>query len=245
MSAQTVPFLTAKWHHLVMLNYEIDPQVLLPLVPAGTELDQWNGKTYISLVGFLFLETRVLGLPIPFHQNFEEVNLRFYVRCKREDGWQRAVVFVKEIVPRFAIAWVARTVYGENYVSMPMKHKIVFDDQEKKAVQSATYFWSHRGVENRMSVLLEGDPDYAEKGSIEEFITEHYWGYARRKDGGTTEYQVEHPSWRVVKAKQAELDCDVANVYGKEFVPFLQNPVSAFLADGSEIAVHKGRRLPV
>jgi uncharacterized protein YqjF (DUF2071 family) len=250
VAAKIRPFLTAKWHHLVMLNYEIDPEVLLPLVPVGTELDQWNGKTYISLVGFLFLETRVLGIPIPFHQNFEEVNLRFYVRCKREDGWQRAVVFVKEIVPRFAIGWVARTVYGENYVSMPMKHHILFDDQESKAnqenktVQSACYSWSHRGNENKMSVTLEGKSEYVEEGSVEEFITEHYWGYARRKNGRTMEYQVEHPSWRVTKAKQAELDCDIAQVYGDQFVPFLQSPVSAFLADGSEIAVHKGRLLP-
>ncbi len=243
MTSTPSPFLTAKWHHLVMLNYEIDPHILEPLVPAGTELDQWNGKTYISLVGFMFLETRVLGMPIPFHQNFEEVNLRFYVRCKREDGWQRAVVFVKEIVPRFAIAWVARALYGENYVSLPMKHNIEFGAENDKNPTSVSYSWLYRGSESKLEVTLEGNPDYVVEGSVEEFITEHYWGYARRKDGRTTEYRVEHPSWRVVKAKQAQLTCDVAKVYGNQFVEFLQSPVSAFLADGSEVAVHKGRLL--
>lgn len=245
MKKRARPFLTAKWRHLVMLNYEIDPEVLSPLVPAGTELDHWDGQCYLSLVGFLFLQTRVLGMSVPFHQNFEEVNLRFYVRRKREDGWQRAVVFVKEIVPRFAIAAVARTVYGENYVSMPMEHSILFDDQDCKTVQSASYSWTHRGNENRMKVTLEGKPEYVEEGSVEEFITEHYWGYARRKDRRTMEYQVEHPSWRVTKAKRAELDCDIAQVYGDQFVPFLQTPISAFHADGSEVVVHKGRLLPL
>src|ERR1700752_2047399 len=102
------PFLTADWGYLAMLNYEVDPAVLMPAVPRGTELDEWNGKTFVSMVGFLFLNTRVLGLPIPFHQDFEEINLRFYVRSKAEDGRRRGVVFVKEIVPRAAIALTAR-----------------------------------------------------------------------------------------------------------------------------------------
>jgi uncharacterized protein YqjF (DUF2071 family) len=77
-------FLTAEWKHLAMLNYEIEPSVLMPYVPRGTELDLWNGKNLISVVGFMFLNTRVFGIPIPFHRDFEEVNLRIYVRCKRK-----------------------------------------------------------------------------------------------------------------------------------------------------------------
>src|SRR5215470_635533 len=99
-----------------MLNYEIDPTLLQPLVPPGTELDSWNGQSFITLVGFLFARTRVLGVPIPLHRNFEEVNLRFYVRRQAPDGWRRAVVFIQELVPRSAIAWVARSFYCENYV---------------------------------------------------------------------------------------------------------------------------------
>ena len=76
------PFLTARWRYLAMLNYEVPPEALAPLVPAGTELDSWQGKTFVSVVGFLFLDTRVLGIAIPGHRDFEEVNLRFYVRRK-------------------------------------------------------------------------------------------------------------------------------------------------------------------
>src|SRR6185503_10439864 len=104
---------TAHWRFLMMLNYEVDPSVLHPLVPRGTELDTWHGRTYASVVGFLFLDTRVLGLAIPFHRDFEEVNLRFYVRRREAEAWRRGVVFIKEIVPRWAIATVARVAYNE------------------------------------------------------------------------------------------------------------------------------------
>src|SRR6185295_273969 len=136
------PFLTAEWRHLVMLNYEIDPAILRRFVPRGTELDAWNGKTFVSLVGFLFLNTRVMGLPIPFHENFEEINLRFYVRRKADEGWRRGVVFIKEIVPRAAIAWVARWLYNENYVALPTGHALVRSLDDQKNIESAKYFWT-------------------------------------------------------------------------------------------------------
>ncbi|HTO08358.1 MAG TPA: DUF2071 domain-containing protein, partial [Myxococcota bacterium] len=117
-------FLTAEWRDLAMLNYEIDPAVLEPRVPAGTELDAWSGRTFVSVVGFRFLRTRVLGVPVPYHVDFDEVNLRFYVRRKSGADWRRGVVFVKEIVPRRAIALVARVAYAENYVAHPMRHSI-------------------------------------------------------------------------------------------------------------------------
>ena len=235
------PFLTAEWRSLAMLNYEIDPAALAPFVPAGTELDQWQGKTYVSMVGFMFLNTRVMGISIPFHANFEEVNLRFYVRRQAPDGTRRGVVFIKELVPRAAIAWTARTFYNENYVALPMNHRWrTFDSGGIEA----TYSWSFGGRENRLRVLTSGEPAEALSGSCEEFITEHYWGYARQRDGGTVEYQVEYPRWRVWRAGEATFDCDVAGLYGRQFADILAPPpASAFLADGSPVTVFKGTRL--
>ena len=116
-----------------MLNYVVDPRLIMPLVPAETEIDFENGETFLSVVGFLFLDTRLLGLPIPLHRDFEEVNLRFYVRRKSADTWRRGVVFIRELVPRRAIALVARTFYGENYVAVPMKHEIEHLDAESES----------------------------------------------------------------------------------------------------------------
>ncbi len=117
-------FLTAEWRHLAMLNYQVDPEVLRERLPRGIELDDHAGRHFVSVVGFLFLHTKVRGIPIPFHRDFEEVNLRCYVRREEQGELRRGVVFVKEFVPRRAIAWVARTVYNENYLALPMRHRI-------------------------------------------------------------------------------------------------------------------------
>jgi uncharacterized protein YqjF (DUF2071 family) len=226
-------FLTAEWRHLAMLNYDIEPSVLAPFVPPGTELDQFDGRTIVSLVGFLFLKTRVLGIPIPFHLNFEEVNLRFYVRRKVGSEWRRGVVFVKELVPRWAIAATARALYGENYVAVPMSHVV-----EPGRV---SYAWRFKGAKNSISIRVLGEPQDIEAGSEAEFITEHYWGYTRRGSDLTMEYEVAHPRWRTWNSSEAHFVGDVASLYGNEFVPALRGmPNSAFLAEGSEVTVFKG-----
>jgi uncharacterized protein YqjF (DUF2071 family) len=234
-------FLTGAWQHLVMLNYPVAPAVLQPYLPAGTEIDFFAGQTYLSVVGFLFHDTRVLGLRVPFHRNFEEVNLRFYVRARSADGWRRGVVFVKEIVPRRLIAWVARVLYNENYVAIPMRHAVVLP---AAGTGSVRYQWRHGGRWDSVSAVIEGEPKPLAPGSEEEFITEHYWGDVRQRDGSTVEYQVEHPPWRVWTAHSAQLDCDVAGLYGGEFASSLQgSPASAFVAEGSPIMVRRGQLL--
>lgn len=234
------PFLTAEWRTLTMLNYEVGPDLLRPYLPAGTELDTHNGVLYVSVVGFLFLHTRVLGMPIPFHRNFEEVNLRFYVRRRTPDEWRRGVVFIKEIVPRRAIAAVARWVYNENYVALPMRHTIQLPSSQSNE-GTAEIGWRTRSRWDTLHVEFEGEPVLPEPGSEEEFITEHYWGYTRQRDGGTKEYRVEHPQWRIWRATRAELACDVGEVYGEQFVePLSVAPVSALVAVGSDVRVGNG-----
>jgi uncharacterized protein len=191
------PFLTAEWRHLAMLNYEVDPAVLTPYVPAGTELDDWNGKIYISLVGFLFLRTKVLGVSVPLHQNFEEVNLRFYVRRFAQGELRRGVVFIKEVVPRPAITLVARWAYNENYVTMPMAHELRFSEKNAAQLEEVRYIWGSGTDKKIMEISVEGPSNELEPGSEEEFITEHFWGYTRQRDCSTMEYQVAHPRWRI------------------------------------------------
>ena len=234
-------FLTAEWRHLAMLNYEIEPAVLAPFLPAETELDFWNGKTFISAVGFQFLNTRVRGISIPFHRNFEEVNVRFYVRRKADDGWRRGVVFIKELVPRAAIAFVARAFYNENYSALPISHRIERAGDDAK---SAFYCWRFAGRENFLKVETRGSAQPPVDGSLQEFIAEHYWGYAVQRDGSTMEYRVEHPRWRLWEAQTAELRCDAAGLHGEVFRDALERPPSsACLADGSEVKVFAGVRL--
>ena len=229
-------FLTAEWRSLAMLNYQVDAAILKPHVPAGTELDSFDGVFYISMVGFMFQRTRVLGAPLPGHQDFEEVNLRFYVRRRHPDGWNRGVVFLKEIVPKYAIAVLARGLYNENYVTMPMRHRADGNRVE--------YGWLYSGNWNRLGVEIAGEPGLAAAGSLEEFITEHYWGYTRQRDGSSLEYRVEHVPWRLWQTSRAQLLCDAAKLYGPEFAEALGvAPRSAFLAEGSAVAVYRGVRI--
>ena len=243
MNIDSAPiFLNAEWRHLAMLNYQVDSKVLAPFVPSGTELDLWAGKNFVSVVGFMFQKTRVLGFPIPFHRNFEEVNLRFYVRRKALDGWRRGVVFIKELVPRRAIAWAARTFYNEPYLALPMAHQIERSDANE--IRSARYSWRFNGNQNFLKLVVRGGAQLLRAGSEQEFITEHYWGYTAQRDSSTLEYQVEHPRWQVWESETAELQCDIAGLYGEPFCEALSaRSASAFLAEGSAITVHKGVRL--
>ncbi|MCM2371827.1 YqjF family protein [Aporhodopirellula aestuarii] len=236
------PFLTAEWRRLVMLNFEIDPVELSEFVPAGTEIDFWEGKTFVSLVAFQFLHTKVLGVPIPFHRNFDEVNLRFYVRHRASGEWRRGVVFVREVVPRFAIAAVARWIYKENYVSLPMRSTLAAPSPQANG--RASYSWRHAGQWLTIGGEYHGDPFYPEPGSQEEFITEHYWGYSSKRNRGTIEYQVEHPQWRVWEAVSTQLDGDFAGFYGKQFANSLaSSPSSTFVAEGSPVTVRQGQAI--
>jgi uncharacterized protein YqjF (DUF2071 family) len=229
------PFLTANWRYLAMLNFVADPKLLQPFIPCGTELDYDNDKTFVSVVGFLFLDTRILGLPIPLHRDFEEVNLRFYVRKKSADTWRRGVVFVRELVPRRAIALVARAFYGENYLALPMKHKIEHVDFKL----NVEYSWRRGRKCESIKMSASGEPQPIPAGSHAEFITEHYWGYTSVR-AGCSEYRVEHSRWKIWNAETFELRADVTSLYGEQFAETLAAPPrSAFIADGSPIEVQK------
>ncbi|MGN6392619.1 MAG: YqjF family protein [Gemmatimonadales bacterium] len=228
-----------------MLQYEVEPGLLQPLVPRGTELDRWNGRTLVSIVGFRFLDTRILGAPIPLHRDFDEVNLRFYVRRRDAGAWRRAVVFVREIVPRRAIALVARLWYNEPYIALPMRHMIDMDRAEQGEAGRVTYEWRRNGEWEGLQVETGGYGMCPTAGSEEEFVSEHYWGYTIQRDGGSLEYEVTHPPWRVWAATRAEFRCDAGPLYGLGFGRVLEVPPrSAFVADGSAVAVYRGRRLP-
>lgn len=236
------PFLTADWKTLVMLNYRIDPLVLLPHVPPGTELDEFQGNHYVSMVGFRFLQTKVMGWSIPYHVNFDEVNLRFYIRRQAPEGWRRAVAFVKEIVPRWAIATIARRLYNENYVALPMRSTVVLPEGSSSG--EATYRWKLGNTWQELGAKFEGEPQPLVADSEEAFITEHYWGYVTQRDRSLVEYEVKHPAWRVWKATSSWFQADIASLYGKEFVEALsQQPASAFVAEGSAISVSQADRL--
>ena len=229
-------FLTAEWRRLVMANYVVPEAWLAPYLPAGTEVDLYEGRCYVSLVGFLFRETRLRGVRVPFHVEFEEVNLRSYVRR----GERRGVVFVREIVPRMALRVVANLFYGEKYKTARMRHEWR-DSGEGLAV---SYGWRVGGRWHSMLVEASADRQAVEAGSGEEFITEHYWGYTKLRGGGTSEYEVVHPRWEVYPVKTYAINVDFAQVYGTGFAMLSEvRPHSVLLAEGSDVIVRSGQRI--
>ena len=203
--------------------------------PAGTELDFYHGTALASIVGFRFLNTKIMGLSIPRHRDFEEVNLRFYVRRNSAEGWRRGVVFIRELVPRWAVALIARYCYGEPYRCVPMRHSI----EQNGTGFNVRYAWRRKGAWESISATALATPQVIREGSLEEFITEHYWGYTAR-GSNCSEYQVEHPRWRLWRAEGAVFCAEVTSLYGSAFArPLSDPPMSVFIAEGSPVIVRK------
>jgi hypothetical protein len=235
-------FLTAEWRKLIMAQYVVDPTILASWLPRGLELDLYQGRCYVSLVGFLFDRVRVRGCAIPFHTRFEEINLRFYVARTEADGTRkRGVVFIREFVSRPAITLLANLLYEEPYATLPTRHRIA----ETSGSLSVRYAWRHRGVWQSIAVEASATPQPIVVGSEEEFITEHYWGYTKRRRGDTSEYGVLHPRWSVYPIRSVTIDADLAALYGPAFAPLKREaPASVLLAEDSGVKVLTGTRLP-
>jgi uncharacterized protein YqjF (DUF2071 family) len=231
------PFLTAEWRKLIMANYAVAEDVLQPYLPIETELDKYDECCYVSLVGFLFQNTRLKSVPIPFHRTFEEVNLRFYVHHTKSTGERRrGVVFISELVPRFALSLVANTLYGESYATVPLRHHWE-QSAEKRSVR---YEWKYENRWNRLGVIAGVDPQPIGANSAEEFFTEHYWGYTKR-GAWTSEYQVLHPRWMMYPILQYSIDVDFGALYGNGFATLSERePASILLAEGSKVEVRGG-----
>ncbi len=227
-------FLKANWENIIMVNYEIDPEILRSFLPKGVELDLFNGKAYVSLVGFMFKNTKIFKVPIPYFGNFEEINLRFYVQRKEGMTIKRGVVFINETIPYRIVAWMANKLYKEHYTVVPTKHFIqqIGEKQQVKFDWLLNKKWNH--------ILVETDLVSTEmrQNSFEEFIYEHYYGYTKVNEIVTEEYHLQHPSWKVNKVLNYNINCDFASMYGPAFSVLNETkPTAVFLAKGSAVAI--------
>jgi uncharacterized protein YqjF (DUF2071 family) len=227
-------FLNANWENIVMINYRVDPELLLPYVPAGCELDFYQGFTYVSLVGFMFKNSRLFQIPIPFFGTFEEINLRFYVTCIEGKKIKRGVVFINETIPYKPVAWVANKLYKEHYTSVPTKHVISVTETQKQI----NFQWQVDNQWNSIDVEASAQKHPMLSGSLEEFIFEHYYGYTKINKSQTDEYSINHPRWDLNKIGKYAVNCAFDKMYGENF-SCLNNmlPEAAFLAEGSAVSV--------
>lgn len=233
MSEASPPFLTAQWRNVIILTYAVDPTQLRDRVPAGTTLDSWNGQCLVSVVGFQFEETRILGVPVPFHQSFEEVNLRFYVRRVTKDDVRPGVVFIRELVSRLIIRGMARLLYREPYSIVAMRSTVKVGPPP-----DVEYQWDSTGRWQTVAGAGSGEGAQPEPGSLEEFLTVRHWGYNGGPGKDTLAYRVDHPRWRVWHARDIRVDYNAEALCGLQLARELRSPMSALIADGSAVTVH-------
>ena len=227
-------FLKANWENIIMANYEIDPKILDPFLPKGVEIDLFNDKAYISLVGFMFKKTKLFGIPIPWFGTFEEINLRFYVVRRENNQIKRGVVFINETIPYPIVAWMANKLYKEHYTVVPTKHEINQANNCKKI----KFEWLLNKKWNSIYVEASNELSAMKPNSLENFIYEHYYGYTKIDEHKTEEYKLQHPSWKTNEVVNYAIDCDFEAMYGKSFSVLNQtNPEAVFIAEGSSVAV--------
>jgi len=224
-------FLTARWSKLCLFNYAVDPALLSERVPPQLSLDTLDGQAFVSLVAFDFLKTRVLGIPWPGFINFPEINLRFYV--KQADG-TRGVMFVRELVPQWLVATMAKQIYNEPYESTAMRSAV---KQDAQGVHVA-HDWVWEGQDHSLELQAAGQAELPADDSQAHFFKEHQWGYGVDRRGRTLVYEVRHPHWETYAVQSHRLNVDFGQLYGEEFTALTgQEPDSVYLAEGSEIEV--------
>jgi uncharacterized protein len=227
-------FLKANWENIIMANYEISPEILKPYLPKGVELDLYEGKAYVSLVGFMFKNTKIFNVPIPYLGTFEEINLRFYVKRTEADKIKRGVVFINETVPYKLVAWAANKLYKEHYIAIPTRHKISVNEISKQI----QYQWFNNNAWNNIDLSASTVFEAMRRGSMEHFIYEHYYGYTKIDSNNTEEYKLYHPSWKVNTVNSYKINCDFKEMYGDNFnILNSSEPSSVFIAEGSSVQI--------
>lgn len=253
------PILTAHWSDLLLLNFTVPIEAIERIAPRGTEPDLHDGQAYLSIVGFRFHTARLFGVPIPGHTSFAEINLRYYVRRIVGNETRRGVVFVREIVPRRAVALTANWLYHENYIARPMRSEIHMAGPTLAPSDTLEYAWRSNcswplrgrplrgqlhGEWNRLAARVATPLARPAPNSLEQFFVEHYWGYAAARDGTTREYRVTHDPWLTAPADNITWDCDLRATYNTPLAEYLAAPpTSAVIAAGSPIQLYRGHRL--
>lgn len=225
--------LTAEWTNLLVATFETDKNLLQKFLPAKTELSDWNGKHFMSIVGFMFSKPRLLNITSPFYRKFEEVNLRFYVRRKEKNKWKNGVVFIKEIAPSPLVGLVAKWLYHESFISLPMKHNLNITDAERNIEYrwKIGHSWNYIKIQASLSHSLSPH-------TIEAFIADRHWAYTKAGDHRTFEFEIEHSPWNIFPSHSFEMNLDAAKIYGSEFAEYFhQKPLTVFLMDGSQTKV--------
>ena len=225
-------FLTARWENLAIITYKIHPASLSIYIPPGLAADTINGDAFVSIVAFDFNDIKIKSLRIPFHVNFPEINLRFYVKDENRNG----VVFISEFVDKYFVPFVANSVYNENYKRIRMKKVMKILDGDD--VIHLNYNMNMKGREFNLNMKAKQESFIPGENTIEHFIKEHEWGFGKSRRGKLLSYKVVHPVWEVCPVTHFSHNFDFGLIYGNKWEMLNdEKPFNVMFAKGSEVKV--------
>jgi uncharacterized protein len=234
------PFLTANWRNLVLVNFVVPADLLEPRLPPGCVLDRvpHSPDTHLlSVVAMHFDNTRVWGVPVPFAQRFDEVNLRFYAR----QGDRHGSVFLRQYVPSRTILYGARWTYNQPYELARIQH-VVAESGDHLEIRTRFERGRYTGA---VSLRAERGAITPPVDSLEHFLKERYWGFDSDRRGRVFRYPVWHPVWRTHPVIDVDIDFDPGVLLGGDWrdVDWTAAYHSALFAEGSLSAIYPAERV--
>lgn len=216
------------------MNYIISPEILENYLPAYTIIDYFKGNCFTSLVGFPFRNVEIAGMKIPFYTDFEEINLRFYV--KRFDGttWRKGTVFISEIANKSALKFLANSFLHEKYQTLETRQEI----KENSELIETKYSWRTWMNWQFLNLISEKPSESVAEGTEAHFIMDRSSGYQKYDTATTNEYGISHPKWNIYPIRSFDINVDFEESFDSNF-PVLNEtlPHSVILARGSSVAV--------
>jgi len=222
-------FMKGNWEHLVIQTFTCNPEILKEYLPNDIELDLYQGKALFSMVAFTFSKVSFFGIKVPFHQEFGEINFRFYARSKIDNT--KGVVFIREFAPKPLIAFVANTIYNEPFYYKNIKKNILQSATQKKV----TYKFNKN---NEISVQAHSHSKPTQKNSLQEFIVDRYIAFVKGRNNTTYQYKINHRPWQLHQIKKCKITIKVLELLPEVFKN--SEHITTYFVDGSAVTIQKG-----
>ena len=175
------------WHHLLFAHWRLDADSLRGHIPAGLELDTYQGEAWLGIVPFHMTNVAPRGVPaLPWVSAFPELNVRTYVRLEGKPG----VYFFSLDATNPLAVWGAWTLFHLPYFTASMTVSVVDDHvryaSRRRSGESARFVAEYWPC---------AEPQAPAPGSLEAFLTERYCLYAADSASRLHRLEIHHPPW--------------------------------------------------
>jgi uncharacterized protein YqjF (DUF2071 family) len=192
------PIMHQKWGKLLFMHWRIDERLLRPLIPAGLEIDTFDGSAWIAVTPFTMWDIRAFPpfVPaVPGFSSLHELNVRTYVYLDRVPG----VWFLSLDCNSAAAVFAARALFFLPYYHAEIKIK-----ENVKKIDYALTRTEDPPATLQASRRISKTLPYSQPGSLEFFLTERYCLYSEHK-GELHRARIYHQPWPLQKATLTSL----------------------------------------